>query len=121
MADKRITVTVDLTSTLTTNLLAPAAAGASAVGYTATADKLTATKLRVTNRTAAAHNFTFFKGATGANAAGTEVAVAKNVPANDAVEIFGNFVLEGATGFLVGGADANTALTLDAEILVSKV
>lgn len=107
---------VALTNTLTTNLIAPAAAGASAVGYTATASYLLIGQLHVMNKTAAAHNFTLYKGATGANAAGTELALSKNVPANDYVDLYFSppLRLEGTNGFLVGGADANTALVLTA-------
>lgn len=107
---------VALTNTLTTNLVAPAAAGAGGVGYTPSATYILLRHIRVVNKTAAAHNFSFFKGATGANAAGTEfMGTAKNVPANDYVDWYGQLRLEGANGFLVGGADANTALTFIAE------
>lgn len=113
---------VALTTTLTTNIIAPAAAGASAVGYTATADYIILTRIRVVNKTAAPHNFSLYKGATGANAAGTEfMGIANNVPANSYVEWFGRKRLEGANGFLVGGADANTALTFEADGEIGKV
>ena len=114
---------IALSATLTTNLIAPAAAGAGAVGYTTTADVLYLKHIRVANKTAAAHNFTLYKGATGANAAGTELAVAKNVPANDFVDMFFNpaLRLEGANGFMVGGADAVTSLVLTADGEVGKV
>jgi hypothetical protein len=104
---------VALTATLTTNIIAPAAAGAGAVGYTATADIILISQIRLVNKTAAAHNVTLYKGATGANVAGTELCFQKNVPANDFVDMyFAPFRLEGTNGFLVGGADAVTSITL---------
>lgn len=107
---------VALTAVLTTNIIAPAAAGAAAAGYTATATYIVLRHIRIVNKTGVAHNFSLFKGATGANAAGSEVVgIAKNVPANDAVDWYGSMRLEGANGFLVGGADAGAALTLQAE------
>jgi len=106
---------VALTATLTTNIIAPAAAGAGGVGYTATATYILISQIRLVNKTAAAHNVTLYKGATGANVAGTEICFAKNVPANDYVDIFfAPFRLEGASGFIVGGADAITSITLTA-------
>jgi hypothetical protein len=106
---------VALTNVLTTNIIAPAAAGAGGIGYTPTATYLVLRHIHVVNKTAAAHNFTLYKGATGANVAGTEIAFSKNVPANDYVDLYGAWRLEGANGFLVGGADALTSLTLEAE------
>ena len=107
---------VALTTTLTTNLIAPAAAGAAAVGYTATASVLYVRHIHVANKTGAAATFTLYKGATGANAAGTEEFFAQSVPANDVFDRFFSpaLRLEGANGFLVGGASANTTLTLTA-------
>lgn len=98
------------------NLIAPAAAGAGAVGYTATAHYLLIKHIRVVNKTGSAHNFTLYKGATGGSAAGTELAFQKNVPANDYVDIYpSNLRLEGANGFLTGLADAVASLTFEAE------
>jgi hypothetical protein len=107
---------VALTTTLTTNIIAPAAAGASAVGYTATASYIILRHIRVVNKTGGAATFSLWKGATGANAAGTEVVgQALSVPANSFVDWYGLMRLEGTNGFLVGGASANTTLTLEAE------
>lgn len=107
---------VALTNTLTTNLIAPAAAGAGGVGYTPTATCIILTHIRIVNKTGGAVTFSLYKGATGANAAGTEVVgLGKSVPANDHVDWYGRMRLEGANGFLVGGASANTSLTLQAE------
>lgn len=123
MADKlEIFGPVALTTTLTTNIIAPAAAGASAVGYTATASYVELRHIRIVNKTAVPVTFTLYKGATGANAAGTEVVgTAKSIPANDAFDWYGEMRLEGANGFLVGGASANTSLTFQAEGVIGLV
>ena len=113
---------VALSATLTTNIVAPAAAGASAVGYTATADYLLISHIRLVNKTNASHTVTLYKGATGANAAGTELCLAKVVPANDYIDMFfAPFRLEGTNGFIVGGADAGTAITFIAFGEIGKV
>ena len=107
---------VALSATLTTNILAPAAAGAGAVGYTATAHYLLIRHIRIVNKTAGAVTFSLWKGATGANAAGTEVVgTALSVAANSAFDWYGAMRLEGTNGFLVGGASAGTSLTFQAE------
>lgn len=113
---------VALSTTLTTNIVAPAAAGAGAVGYTATADRITLTKIRIVNKTGAAATASLWKGATGANAAGTEViAQGTSVPANSYIEWVGKLVLEGTNGFLVGGSNTATALTFEGEGEIGKV
>lgn len=113
---------VALTTVLTTNLLAPAAAGAGGVGYPVTADVVSLKRTRIVNRTGAAVTCSFWKGATGANAAGTEViGQGLSVPANSSVDYPGTIRLEGANGFLVGGASANNALTIQGEIEIGKV
>ena len=107
---------VALTATLTTNVIAPAAAGASAVGYTATGSYVVLRHIRIVNKTAGAVTFSLYLGATGANAAGTEVVgTALSVAANSAFDWYGALRLEGANGFVVGGASAATSLTLTAE------
>ncbi len=113
---------VALTTTLTTNLVAPAAAGAGGVGYTATADYLILRHVRIVNRSVAAATCSFWKGATGANAAGTEaIANGLSIPAHSYHDWYGALRLEGAAGFLVGGASANDSLTFEAEGEVGKV
>lgn len=107
---------VALSNTLTTNVIAPAAAGASAVGYTATATYIVLRHIRIVNKTAGAVTFSLYVGTTGANTAGTEfMGTATSVPANSYVEWYGALRLEGAAGFLVGGASAATSLTFIAE------
>jgi hypothetical protein len=107
---------VALTSTLTTNILnCNITSLAGPVGFTATQPYIILRHLRFVNKTAAAHNFSLWKGATAANAAGTEVVgQGKNVPANDAYDWFGIMRFD-AADFLVGGADANTALSIQGE------
>jgi len=71
------------------------------------------THIRVLNKTAAIHNFSFYIGATGGSAAGTEfMGTAKSVPANDAVDWYGRIPLDVAD-FLTGVADANTSLVAE--------
>ena len=107
---------VALSNAYTTNILAPAVAGASAVGYTATATVIFLKHLRIANKTGAAATCRLYKGATGANTSGTEVVFDLTVAANSYVDLyFQNLRLEGAGGFLVGGASALTTLVLTGE------
>lgn len=106
---------VALTTTLTTNILNPADAGAGQVGYTPSASQLLIKHIRISNKTAAPATFSLWVGATGANAAGTEfMGTGKAVPANDYVDWYGNLVLNTAD-FLVGGSNTTLALTFQAE------
>ena len=100
-----------------TNLIAPAAAGAGAVGYTATADYLIIRHIRIVNSAASEENFKLYKGATGAEAAGTEfMGWASPVGPNSSVDWYGYLRLEGANGFLTGYTiTGDTHLTLTAE------
>lgn len=95
---------VALTTTYTTNLLNPA----SGLIYTIT-------HVRVLNKTGAAQTFRLFKGATGANAAGSEfVGYDRSVAANNEVDWYGQMKLS-SSDFLVGGANAASALTLEVD------
>lgn len=106
---------VALTTTLTTNILNPAAAGAGAVGYTASASYMLVKHIRIINKTVSAATFSLWLGATGANAAGTEViGNALSVPANSSFDWYGQLRLD-AADFLVGGSGTATALTFEAE------
>jgi hypothetical protein len=105
---------VALSNVLTTNILNPAAAGAG-TGYTPTASYIILRHIRIVNKTAGAVTFSLWLGATGANAAGTEViGQGKSVPANDAFDWYGMLILK-STDFLVGGASAAASLTFEAE------
>lgn len=95
---------VALTTTYTTNLLNPS----SGLVYTVS-------HIRVLNKTGAAQTFRLFKGATGANTAGTEfVGYDRSVPANDSVDWYGSVKLS-SSDFLVGGANAASSLTLEVD------
>lgn len=107
---------VALTTTYTTNVIAPAAAGASGVGYTATGTYIVIRHIRIVNKTGSAATFRLFVGTTGGNSAGTEfMGYDTSVAANSYVDWYGQLRLEGSGGFLVGGAGTATALTLIAE------
>ena len=103
-----------LTSTLTTNILNPNTTSGG-VNSGSSGLYIILRKIRILNKTSVAHNFSFWLGATGANAAGTEIiGTGKNIPANDAYDWTGYLRLD-VSDFLVGGADANTALTIEGE------
>jgi hypothetical protein len=116
---------VALTTTTTTNLLNPAAAGAG-TGYTPTASYIELNHIRAVNKTNGAINVALWLGATGANLAGTEIVwggvatagalnagTGVSVGANSFAEWFGRLVIK-STDFLVGGASA-AGLTFEAE------
>jgi len=107
---------VALTNTLTTNIINPNVTSlAGPVGFTMTQPYLLITHIRIVNKTAGAVTFSLWLGATGANAAGSEViGTALSVAANSAFDWYGQLRLDSAD-FLVGGASANTSLTLEAE------
>ena len=65
---------VALTTTLTTNILNPNITSvAGPVGFTMTQPYLLLRHIRIVNKTASAATFSLWKGATGANAAGSEI------------------------------------------------
>lgn len=71
--------------------------------------------ISIVNKTAGAVTFSLWLGATGANAAGTEViGTGRSIPANSAFEWYGALKMT-STDFLVGGAGAGTSLTFLAE------
>lgn len=105
---------IALTNTLTTNLLNPPTA-TGGVNAGASSQYIILKHIRILNKTAGAANFSLWIGATGANAAGTEfMGTGKNVPPNDSVDWYGWVRLD-AADFLVGGASANTTLTIQGE------
>lgn len=101
---KRTFGPVALSATMTTNIYN----NASALLY----DVIT--HIHVVNKTGGAATFSIWLGATGANAAGTELFSAKNVPANDVYDWYGRLPLK-STDFLVGGASAGATLTIEGE------
>lgn len=105
MADKPVRTfgPIALTTTLTTNVYN----GGSALVY-----DLIRT-LWITNKTASAATVTLYIGATGANAAGTELMTGVSIPANTAVPFYYSPGLRmDNADFLVGGAGTTLALTI---------
>jgi hypothetical protein len=103
---------IALTAVLTTNILNPALTSvAGPVGLTMTQPYLILRSIKVTNKTAGAVTFSLWKGATGANVAGTELYIGQSVPANS---VFSDVVLLrlDSGDFIVGGASAATSLTI---------
>lgn len=105
---------VALTTTLTTNILNPPTASGG-VNAGSSSQYIVLRKLTIVNKTTSAVTFSLWLGATGANAAGTEVVGSgRSVPANGSVEWVGLLRLD-AADFLVGGAGTTTALTITGE------
>jgi hypothetical protein len=71
------------------------------------------THIHVNNNTASPITFRLYRGATGANAAGTDLAYNKVVPANDFLDLYWQTRFD-STDFLVGGA-ASAGLTISVE------
>lgn len=105
---------VALTNTLTTNILNPGTCtGGVNSGTRNLVIKLN--HIRIVNKTAGAVTCSFWLGATGANAAGTEViGQGLSVAANSYEDWYGELVLRVAD-FLVGGASAATSLSIEGE------
>ena len=70
--------------------------------------------IHIVNKTAGPVTFSLWLGATGANAAGTELFTAVVIAANSYFDWYGALKMA-STDFLVGGASAATSLTLTAE------
>jgi len=70
--------------------------------------------IHVVNKTGGAVTFSLWLGATGANAAGTELFSAHSVAANSEFDWYGNLKML-STDFLVGGASAGSSLTITGE------
>lgn len=100
---KRLFGPLALTTTLTTNIYQ--GAGASALLYDVVRH------IHIANKTGAAATFTIYLGATGANAAGTELFLGVSIPANDYFDWYGTLRMI-STDFLVGGSNTTTALTI---------
>ncbi len=105
---------VALSNTLTTNILNPGAMSGG-VGAGTPNGYIILKHIRIVNKTAGAITFSLWLGATGANAAGTEViGTAKSIAANDVYDWYG-YLLVKVADFLVGGASAATSLTIEGE------
>ncbi len=105
---------IALTNTLTTNLLNPA----TVTGGTNSGSSplyIILRRINIVNKTSGAVTFSLWLGSTGANAAGTEViGIGQSIPANSYFPWSGQLRLD-STDFLVGGASANTSLTIEGE------
>lgn len=105
---------IALSASLTTNLLNPPAASGG-VNAGAAPCFILLKHIRVVNKTASAATFSAWLGASGANAAGTEVlGQAQSVPANQSYDWYGLLRIDAAE-FLVGGAGTPAALTMQGE------
>lgn len=105
---------VALSNTLTTNILNPATAtGGTNAG--SSSQYIVLRHIRIVNKTGGAVTASLWLGATGANAAGTEViGQALSVAANSYIDWYGVMRLD-AADFLVGGASAATSLSIQGE------
>ena len=105
-----------LTNVLTTNLLNPSTA-TGGVNAGSSGNYILLTHLRIVNKTASAATVSLWLGATGSNAAGTEVGFqATAVPANSYLDWYppGGLRLD-TSDYLVGGAGTASALTIQGE------
>lgn len=107
---------VAMSATLTTNILNPAITSLSGpIGFTATQPYILLRHIRIVNKTSGAVSFSLWKGASGANAAGTEViGTGQSIPANSSYDWYGYMRFD-AADFLVGGASAGTSLSIQGE------
>lgn len=105
---------VAMSNTLTTNILNPPTASGG-VGAGSSAQYIILRHIRIVNKTAGAVTFSLWRGATGANAAGTEVVgIGTSVAANSAYDWYGIMRFDSGD-FLVGGASAATSLAIQGE------
>lgn len=105
---------IALTNTLTTNILNPPTAAGGTNGGSSS-QYIVIKHIRIVNKTAGAITCSFWLGATGGNVAGTEViGQGLSVAANSFVDWYGILRLD-AADFLVGGASANTSLSIQGE------
>jgi len=106
---------VALSTTLTTNILNPCTLTGGVNGGSGDATFIILKHIRIVNKTGSAATFSLWLGATGANAAGTEVVgIGQSVAANSSYDWYGLLPIR-VTDFLVGGAGTATALTITGE------
>jgi hypothetical protein len=106
---------VAMSATLTTNILKGPVQAAAGTGIGAQDIYMLVRHIRIVNKTAGAVTFSLWLGATGGNAAGTEViGIAQSVAANSAYDWYGILRMD-AADYLVGGASAATSLTIEGE------
>lgn len=112
---QRFGPTLMVTGATGSNYLNPAAAGANAVGYTATASYALVRKMRITNITTGAVTFSLFVGGTTGSASGTAFwGSAMSIPANTGADWQGFLRLD-AADFLSGTASATNSLIWEGE------
>lgn len=93
----------------------PTLTGGTGLAGTNSATYLLIRHIRLVNKTGGAVTATLYIGATGGSAAGTEFGFnAKSIPANDAVDWYGEVRLDTAD-YLSGLASAATSITFEAE------
>ena len=116
MADKLFRLgPVAMSSTLTTNILKGPVQAAAGTGIGAQDIYMVIRHVRIVNKTAGAVTFSLWLGATGGNAAGTEIiGNAQSVAANSSYDWYGALRMD-AADYLVGGASAATSLTIEGE------
>lgn len=108
---------VALTTTLTTNILnCNVTSLAGPVGFTLTQPYIILRHIRIVNKTGSAATFSLWLGATGANAAGTEViGQGTSIAGNGGYFDWYGMLRLDAADFLVGGSNTATALTIEGE------
>lgn len=118
MAQSRLFKVLSALTTTVTNLLNGNVTSLSGpVGITLTQPRLLVRKIRVVNKSTGAVTCSFWLGATGASAAGTELSLQGNsIPANSYVDVFYGPLEMDSTDFLTGNSGANTALTVNIEL-----
>jgi len=95
-----------LTTTLTTNVYQ--GGGGSSLIYDVIRH------IHITNKTASAATFTLYLGASGANAAGTELFLGVSIAANSSFDYYCMLKMT-SSDYLVGGSNTSIALTITAE------
>lgn len=117
-ANRTFSFTAALTNTLTTNIFNPGTVTGGVNSLSGNNLFAIVKHIRILNKTAGAVTFSLYRGATGANTAGTEyIGTGVSVAANSYVDYYGLTRFD-VGDFLVGGASANTSLviTLEGEI-----
>lgn len=106
---------IGLTTTYTTNLVNPGTTTGGTNGGSGLNLMIIIRHVRILNVTVSNATYRLFVGATGANTAGTEfMGYNNNVVANDSVDWYGELTLTTSL-YLVGGASAGSALTINVE------
>lgn len=105
---------IALTDTYTTNILNPPTATGGVNGGSS-ANYIVLKHIRIVNKTSGSVTFRLFLGATGANAAGTEIiGYDTAVAANSYLDWYGMMRVD-SSDFIVGGASTATSLTIEGE------